>query len=154
SDLEPRPGSIGAMAQFGGAASRGSCRWLVAYLPEFASGSRKEHKSSEPRPHAVARYKKGENMKSRFVVFTSLGLLAVLTFPACRVVQAQGTKRAQYSVRDLGTLGGVNSFAYAINRSGMVAGGANTPGQNDFIAQTAFLWYGGQPISLSTLPGP
>jgi uncharacterized membrane protein len=92
-------------------------------------------------------------MKSRLVVFTSLGLLAVLTFPAGRVVQAQGTKRAQYSVRDLGTLGGANSFAYSINNSGMVAGGSNTAGQNDFVVQTAFFWYGGEPISLGTLGG-
>jgi probable HAF family extracellular repeat protein len=84
---------------------------------------------------------------------TSLGLLAVLAMPTGQVLQAQASKAARYTVTDLGTLGGANSFAYAINNSGMVTGGANTPGQNDFIAQTAFLWYGGQPINLGTLGG-
>jgi probable HAF family extracellular repeat protein len=77
---------------------------------------------------------------------TSLGLLAFLGMPAGPVVQAQGPKPARYTVTDIGTLGGANSFAYSNNNSGMVVGGANTPGQNDFIAQRAFLWYGGQPI--------
>ena len=91
-------------------------------------------------------------MKSRSV-FAPLGLLVVLAMPAGSIAQAQGPKPATYKVTDLGTLGGANSFAYAINNSGMVAGGANTRGQDDFVIQTAFLWYGGQPISLGTLGG-
>lgn len=82
----------------------------------------------------------------------SLGLLILLAMPA-RLVQAQSPKAARYTVIDLGTLGGANSFAYSINDSGIVAGGANTAGQNDFVAQTAFIWYGGQPIDLGTLGG-
>jgi probable HAF family extracellular repeat protein len=91
-------------------------------------------------------------MKPR-LIFAPLGLLAVLAMPAGSIARAQGPKPATYKVTDLGTLGGANSFAYSINNSGMVAGGANTPGQNDFVAQTAFLWYGGKPISLGTLGG-
>jgi len=90
-------------------------------------------------------------MKSTLVC-TSFGLLALLAMPAGPVVQAQTT--ARYTVTDVGTLGGANSFAYAINNSGMITGGANTPGQNSLIAQTAFLWYGGFPINLGTLGGP
>jgi len=74
--------------------------------------------------------------------------------PSCPTTEAKVPTAARYTVTDIGTLGGTNSFAYAINSSGMVTGGANTPGQNDFFAQTGFLWYGGQPISLGTLPGP
>jgi len=33
-----------------------------------------------------------------------------------------------------------------------VTGGANTPGQNDLVAQTGFLWHGGHPINFGT-PG-
>src|SRR5262245_46043880 len=91
-------------------------------------------------------------MKSR-LIHTSLGVLALLAMSP-GLVQAQGGRPARYSIRDIGTLGGTNSFAYAINDSGMVAGGANTPGQNSLFAQTGFLWYGGQPLSLGTLPGP
>jgi probable HAF family extracellular repeat protein len=90
-------------------------------------------------------------MKST-LVRTSLGLLLLLAMPVGRLAQGQRTS-ARYTVTDMGTLGGSNSFAYAINSSGMVAGGANTPGQKDLIKQTAFLWYGGQPISLGTLGG-
>ena len=90
-------------------------------------------------------------MKSTFIR-TCLGLLILLVMPA-GLVQAQGPKTARYTVTDIGTLGGANSFAYSINDSGRVAGGANTPGQNDLVAQTAFIWYGGQPISLGTLGG-
>jgi probable HAF family extracellular repeat protein len=91
-------------------------------------------------------------MKSRSV-YAPLGLLVVLAMPAGSIARAQGPKPATYKITDLGTLGGANSFAYSINDSGMVAGGANTAGQNDFVAQTAFLWYGGKPISLGTLGG-
>jgi uncharacterized membrane protein len=90
-------------------------------------------------------------MKSIFLR-ACLGLLILRAMPA-GLVQAQRSKPARYTVTDIGTLGGANSFAYSINDSGMVAGGANTPGQNDFVAQTAFIWYGGQPISLGTLGG-
>ena len=83
----------------------------------------------------------------------SLGLLALLTIPTALIVRAQGPKRARYTVTDLGTLGGTYSFAYTINSSGRVAGGAATPSQTDFFSQTAFLWYGGQPINLGTLGG-
>jgi probable HAF family extracellular repeat protein len=90
-------------------------------------------------------------MKSR-LFFASLGLL-VLAIAAGFIAEAQDPMSARYTVTDLGTLGGANSFSYAINNSGMVAGGSNTVGQNDFVTQTAFLWHGGQPISLGTLGG-
>jgi probable HAF family extracellular repeat protein len=91
-------------------------------------------------------------MKSRLSRFTALGLLAVVVLSAS-MAQAQNPKRAQYTVSDLGTLGGTYSFAYTINGSGAVAGGAATPSQTDFFSQTAFLSYGGQPINLGTLGG-
>jgi uncharacterized membrane protein len=80
----------------------------------------------------------------------TLSLLAVL--PAAH---AQGLKTATFTVTDLGTLGGANSFSYSINSSGIITGGANTPGQNSQIAQTGFVSYGGsQPVSVGTLDGP
>lgn len=85
------------------------------------------------------------------LLYAPLGL--VLAIAAGSTAAAQGPKPATYKVTDLGTLGGANSFAYSINNSGTVAGGANTPGQNDFVAQTAFVWDGGQPLSLGTLAG-
>lgn len=65
----------------------------------------------------------------------------------------QFPKPAGYTVTDLGTLGGSYSFAYSINSLGTVAGGAATPSQTNFLAQTAFVWYGGQPVNLGTLGG-
>jgi uncharacterized membrane protein len=91
-------------------------------------------------------------MKSR-LLRTSLGLLAVLPMRAGFVAHAQGRQPASYTVTDLRTLGGANSFAYSINSSGIVAGGANTSGQNGFVAQTAFIWDGGLPVALPTLGG-
>jgi len=49
-------------------------------------------------------------MKSTFV-HGSFGLLILLAMPA-GLVQAQAHKNARYSVTDIGTLGGANSFSY------------------------------------------
>lgn len=65
----------------------------------------------------------------------------------------QGPASAHYNVTDIGTLGGSYSFAYSINAAGVVAGGAATANQTDFVAQTPFIWDGGQPTSLRTLGG-
>jgi probable HAF family extracellular repeat protein len=68
---------------------------------------------------------------------------ATLTsFSACLVlVSAAGAQsQPRYTVIDLGALGGAYSFAFGINGSGEVAGGAATPAQTDFVSQTAFLW--------------
>lgn len=65
----------------------------------------------------------------------------------------QAPKPAQYSVTDLGTLGGTYSYSYAINNAGAIAGGAATPEQVDGIGQTAFIWYQGSIASLGTLGG-
>jgi probable HAF family extracellular repeat protein len=65
----------------------------------------------------------------------------------------QGHGPASYTVTDLGTLGGSYSFAYSINASGMVAGGAATPSQTNSVAQTAVIWGRQQPVSLGTLGG-
>jgi probable HAF family extracellular repeat protein len=92
-------------------------------------------------------------MKFRLALFTSLSLLAVLTFLPGFAVQAQGNKHAKYTVTDLGTFGGTYSFAFGINNSGMVAGGAATPSQTDFLSLTGFVWDGGQLINLGTLGG-
>ena len=91
-------------------------------------------------------------MKSR-LVFVPMGLLLLLAMMAGSNAKAQGRMRARYLVIYLGTLGGANSFAYSINESGMVAGGSNTTGVNDSVAQTGFVWYGRRPISLGTLGG-
>src|ERR1051325_11393447 len=93
------------------------------------------------------------NMKSTLVRI-SLGLSLLLCMPVGRFAQGKKNDSARYTVTDIGTLGGANSFAYALNGSGSVAGGANIPGQNDLIKQTGFVWYGGLPISVGTLGGP
>ena len=58
-------------------------------------------------------------------------------------------RAATYSLADLGTLGGTNSWATAINIAGKVVGGASTAG-----GQThAFLWEGGPMQDLGTFVG-
>lgn len=91
-------------------------------------------------------------MKSK-LFFSSLGVLALLTMPIASYAQRQNSPIPRYIVSDLGTLGGTYSYAYGVNAEGVVAGGAATASQTGGIAQTAFLWYGGQPVNLGTLGG-
>jgi probable HAF family extracellular repeat protein len=89
----------------------------------------------------------------KWTLRTSISLLALLVFLGVPVwVNAQ--KTAQYTVTDLGTLGGPYSQGYGLNNSGIVAGGAATPTQQDFISQTGFLWFQGQITNVGTLGGP
>ncbi len=92
-------------------------------------------------------------MKSRLLLCISLGLLVPLAMSVRSTAQAQARRLASYTVTDLGTLGGTYSYAYGINNSSVVAGGAATPNQTDGVSQTGFLWYDGQSINLGTLGG-
>jgi len=91
-------------------------------------------------------------MKSRLLfTISSLSLLVLLAMPCS--LAAQAPRLSHYTVTDLGALGGTYSYAYGLNNAGVVAGGAATANQTDGIAQTAFLWYGGNIINLGTLGG-
>lgn len=92
-------------------------------------------------------------MISRFWSRISLSAATAASMLISVNANGQGSKPPRYTVTDLGTLGGAYSFAYSINGLGMVAGGAATPGQTNFVAQTAVVWYRGQPIKLGTLGG-
>src|SRR5438067_4628729 len=108
------------MDQFGEVASVRGSGWILADLPEFATRSRAEHYTSQLRYPAVAKYRKGANMKSRLVHLNSLVSLVFLAMPAGPVAHAQSARIASYTITDLGTLGGANSFAYSMNHSGIV----------------------------------
>lgn len=91
-------------------------------------------------------------MKSGFLFTrTWLSLLTILV-TLTLTVQAQSPR---YKVTDLGTLGGNYSYAYGLNNTGVVAGGAATSTQTGGVYQTAFLWDDdlGR-IDLGTLGGP
>jgi probable HAF family extracellular repeat protein len=90
-------------------------------------------------------------MKSRLFTLSFLNLFALLAMPCW--LTAQAPSLPYYSVTDLGALGGTYSYAYGLNNTGVVAGGAATANQTDGIAQTAFLWFGGNIINLGTLGG-
>src|SRR5690349_12610164 len=59
------------------------------------------------------------------------------------------TAQAAYTITDLGTLGGNDSFAYGVNASGQVAGSSFKNGSFDH----AFLYSGGTMHDLGVLPG-
>ncbi len=85
-----------------------------------------------------------------------MSLFAPLATPL-QVLAQQGqpqTNHWHYTVTDLGTLGGAYSFGYGLNNLGVVSGGAATPSQTNFVAQTAFLWdKDHHMINLGTLGG-
>ena len=80
-------------------------------------------------------------MKSRLHSTTSwLGVLTLVAVSLALPAPAQTPNPPHYTVTDLGTLGGTYSYAYGINNSGVVSGGAATQAQTGGISQTAFLW--------------
>jgi probable HAF family extracellular repeat protein len=71
-------------------------------------------------------------------------LFASLAMPIRLAAQKESAapeqKPVEYTVTDLGTLGGTYSAAFGINNAGKVAGAAATPNQTDGFAATAYLW--------------
>lgn len=63
-------------------------------------------------------------------------------------VHAAAVGRAKYAIRDLGTLGGTESFAYAINARGDIVGLSRMPGDSQLHT---FLYRKGTMIDLSPL---
>jgi probable HAF family extracellular repeat protein len=83
-------------------------------------------------------------MKSKILVWMaamSLFTLTVAPFQlAAQQEQQQHMQSRHYTVRDLGTLGGMYSYGYGINNAGVASGGAATSSQTNYLFQTAFLW--------------
>jgi probable HAF family extracellular repeat protein len=65
--------------------------------------------------------------------------------------QKQGTHKARYTIKDLGTLGGTFAFAGGISDDGWVVGFSTLPGDN---VTHSFLWRNGVVTDLGTLGGP
>lgn len=63
---------------------------------------------------------------------------------------ARGSPRAQWTMSDLGTLGGPGSHAVAINERGQIVGRADTAAEHSH----AFLWEHGRMRDLGSLGGP
>lgn len=99
-------------------------------------------------------------------IFYGPALLVSLAVSAPLAAQQQRPGRPadhfpHYVVEDVGTLGGPYSFAYNLNDTGVVSGGAATATQNgdptqavNNAPQTAFLWDRGHLRNLGTLGGP
>ena len=65
--------------------------------------------------------------------------------------QADKAVKADYAIKDLGTLGGSFAFAGGISNRGWVLGYSSLPGDND---THSFLWRDGEMTDLGTLGGP
>jgi probable HAF family extracellular repeat protein len=84
-------------------------------------------------------------------IAVTLMAVLVLTVPlAAQESQPQASTTQQYTVQDLGTLGGTFSFAYGITNNGSVAGFSYMPGD---MTWHAFLWRKGVMTDLGTLGG-
>jgi probable HAF family extracellular repeat protein len=92
-------------------------------------------------------------MKSaKLMCITAIALFAALAMPLRLAAQDnRDHKHARYSVQDLGTLGGIFSWATGINNKGWVNGFSTLPGDHN---QHAVLWLKGSKIDLLTLGGP
>ena len=83
---------------------------------------------------------------------TSLLTLPISLRLGAQDVQAPNTSQAQYSVINLGTLGGSASNGFGgVNARGWVTGDANLAGDQN---EHAFLWRDGVMTDLGTLGGP
>src|ERR1035438_10345655 len=92
----------------------------------------------------------GQLMTKSIKTLITGGIAASSMFAALAIAQPA----PRYTITDLGTLGGTYSYGYGINHAGWVGGGAATASQTGGVAQTAFLWHGGQITNLGTLGGP
>jgi len=78
-----------------------------------------------------------------------------LAFPALLVILPIASSSAQSpTVIDLGTLGGTESYAYAVNNIGQVVGASILLETESGAPTHAFLWEEGQMIDIGTLTGP
>ncbi len=94
------------------------------------------------------------------VLYCRIAAAAILAIPACATDEGPTEPQlgpnsamaasADYTVRDLGTLGGSYSYAFGISPDGAVVGASNTAGGTDH----AFLWRNGTMTDLGTLAGP
>lgn len=76
-----------------------------------------------------------------------------LTIPAAVFAIASQGFAQSYTVVDLGTLGGENSFARDINNAGQITGTAYTGASPGEILYSSFLWQDGVMIDIGTLDG-
>jgi probable HAF family extracellular repeat protein len=87
---------------------------------------------------------------------SATGIAMATTFVAILFSSAfisHAAAEQQYTITDLGTLGGMRSYATAINNSGQVVGYADTSASNNDEARHAFLYSGGTMSDLGALGG-
>ena len=74
--------------------------------------------------------------------------ILVIVILATLMIGQPVSASSQYTIIDLGTLGGANSYPQAINQAGQVIGISSNAGEAE---QHAFLWDSGEMRDLGTL---